>query len=194
MVNIGPLSEIKSWTQWIVYPIYGSDLPINTFTYSSVCRVKWAGGLVTLIPSQVSSSVSLHQLTLSKEIIFFVFAVPAVTKGLKRARYESTSDDDEWREGWKQLPDNNPWKLFGDYWRKKNVETMGDGLSITLAYDERGEKDPTYRLSLVPETNNKIIVRECYTSLYNYILELRRKKKYNGLVLTGQPGTGASSS
>jgi hypothetical protein len=119
--------------------------------------------------------------------------VPAVAKGLKRVRYESTTDDDVWREGWKQLPDNNPWKLFGDYWRKKNVETMSDSLSITLTYDERGEKDPTYRLPLVPETENKIIVRECYTSLYDYILELRRIK-YNGLVLTGQSGTGASSS
>jgi hypothetical protein len=141
----------------------------------------------------VSSSVSLHQLRLSKEINFLDFAVPAVTQGLKRARYESTSDNDERRKGWKQLPDNNPWKLFSDYWRKKNVETMSDGLSITLAYDEKGGKDPRYRLPLVPETNNKIIVRECYTSLYDYILYLRREG-FNGLVLTGQPGTGASSS
>ena len=70
---------------------------------------------------------------------------------------------------------------------------MSDGHSITLAYDERGVEDPTYRLPLAPSTNNKILVRECYKSLYDYILRLRITKYY-GLVLTGQPGTGAFSS
>jgi hypothetical protein len=116
--------------------------------------------------------------------------VPAVTKRLKRARNESTSDD-EWRRGWRQLDDDDKWKQFGDYWRKREITS--DSSSITLAYEERGEEDPKYRLPLVPETDDRIIVRECYKSLYDYILHLRRAK-YRGLVLTGQPGIGASSS
>ena len=70
--------------------------------------------------------------------------------------------DRGWPYGWTELGDDDTWKLFGDYWRKKNVETMSDGHSITLAYDERGVEDPTYRLPLVPTTNNKILIRECY--------------------------------
>ncbi len=38
LANIGPLSMIKSWTQWMLFPIYGSDLPIDAFTFSSVYR------------------------------------------------------------------------------------------------------------------------------------------------------------
>jgi hypothetical protein len=154
----------------------------------------WAGGLVTLIPTQVSSSVSLHQLGLSKEIIFLIVAVPATTKGLKqlkRARDESTSDDDQWHQGWRQLGDDNKWKRFGDYWRKQDADKTCNHCSITFSYEERGRKDPQYCLPLVPETNNKIIVRECYKDLYNYIFTLRGHK-YTGLILTGQPGTGAS--
>jgi hypothetical protein len=166
---------------------------MGTFTYLLVCRVKWARGLVTLIPSQVSSSVSLHQLRLSEEIISLVFAVSAVTKGLKRARVEYTSDNYQWRQKWCQLGDDNRWKQFGDYWRKQNAETTSNSLSITLAYKEMGEENPHYRLPLAPETENKIIVRACYKPFYNYILEMR-EKEYNGLVLTGQPGIGASSS
>jgi hypothetical protein len=148
---------------------------------------------VTLIPSRVSSSVSLYQLRLSKEFIFLVFAVPAVTKGLKRARYESTSDNDKWRKGWDQLPDNDPWKLFGDSWRKQNAEKTRDRPSIPLAYEEMGEKDPRSRLPLAFNTENKIFVRKCYRELYDFILTLRQSD-YTGLVLTGQPGTGASLS
>jgi hypothetical protein len=144
-----------------------------------------------LITSQVSSSVSLHQLKLSKKTNFLVFAVPAVTKGLKRARDESASGHDEWRRGWCQLDDDDKWKQFGDYWRKNKITS--DRPYITLAYEERGEEDPKYRLPLAPRTKNRIIVRECYKSFYDYILHLRRAK-YLGLVLTGQPGTGASSS
>ena len=70
---------------------------------------------------------------------------------------------------------------------------MSDDHTITLAYDERGKEDTTYRLPLAPETDNKIIVRDCYKSFYDYILRLRSEKR-TGLVLTGQPGTGASSS
>ena len=102
--------------------------------------------------------------------------------------------DYRWPYGWLQLSDDDPWKLFGDYWRKKNVETMSAGRSIAFAYDEREEeRDPGFRLRLVPETENKILVRECYVSLYQYIFKLRRSR-YTGLVLTGQPGTGAPSS
>jgi hypothetical protein len=101
--------------------------------------------------------------------------------------------DDGCPEGWLQLDDDDPWKIFGDYWRKQNDATMSDVLSITPANDEKGKEDPNYRLQLVPETENKIIVRDCYKRLYEYIRDLR-DSKYNGLVLTGQPGTGASSS
>jgi hypothetical protein len=97
-------------------------------------------------------------------------------------------------EGWLQLHDDDPWKIFGDYWRKKNDATMSDVLSITPANDEKGKEDPKYRLPFLVETNNKIIVRECYKPLYDYIRELRDRMKYRGIVVTGQPGTGASSS
>ncbi|KAN0102505.1 hypothetical protein V8E52_011877, partial [Russula decolorans] len=118
--------------------------------------------------------------------------VPATTKGLKqlkRARDESTSDDDQWHQGWRQLGDDNKWKRFGDYWRKQDADKTCNHCSITFSYEERGRKDPQYCLPLVPETNNKIIVRECYKDLYNYIFTLRGHK-YTGLILTGQPGTG----
>jgi hypothetical protein len=101
--------------------------------------------------------------------------------------------NNRWPQGWIELPDDDPWKLFGDYFRKKNVTTMSDVLSVTLAYDEKGEEDPKYRLPLAPATENKIIVRECYKLLYDYIRP-QRDRKFGGLVLTGQPGTGASSS
>jgi hypothetical protein len=139
-----------------------------------------------MVLSQVSSSVSLHQLRLSKEIILLVLAV-------KRARDESTPDDGKWHRGWRQLGDNNRWKQFGDYWRKQDVEKTRDSLSISLAYEESGEENPEYRLPLDPLTNNKIIVRDCYKSFYDRILKLRNDG-YTGLVLTGQPGTGVSSS
>jgi hypothetical protein len=100
---------------------------------------------------------------------------------------------DQWRQKWCQLDDDDQWKLFGDYWKKQNAQTTSDSLSVTLAYEERGEENPVYRLPLVPQAKNKIIVRVCYKSFYNYILDMR-ENKYNGLVLTGQPGTGASSS
>jgi hypothetical protein len=116
--------------------------------------------------------------------------LPAVTRGLKRPCEGSTS---EWHDGWRQLRDDDSWKRFSDYWRKQNVETTRESPSITLAYEERGEENPEYRLPLVPETENKIIVRDCYKSLYDHILELRNCDAV-GLVLTGQPGTGASSS
>ena len=110
---------------------------------------------------------------------------------LKRLRLDYV--DYRWPYGWRRLSDDSPWKLSGDYWRKKKVETMSDDHTITLAYDERGKEDPTYRLPLAPETDNKIIVRDCYKSFYDYILRPRSEKR-TGLVLTGQPGTGASSS
>jgi hypothetical protein len=90
--------------------------------------------------------------------------VPAVTKGLKRARDESTSDDDEWHQGWRQLGDDNQWKQFDDYWRKHEI--TGDSPSITLSYEERVEEDPKYRLPLAPETKDRITVHECYKSFY----------------------------
>jgi len=101
--------------------------------------------------------------------------------------------DDGWRQGWRQLGDGNHWKQFGDYWRKQNVEETRDRHTIALAYEERGEENPEYRLRLATLTKNKIIVRNCYKSLYDYIFELRRVD-FNGLVLTGQSGNGASSS
>jgi hypothetical protein len=116
-----------------------------------------------------------------------------VTRGLKRPREGSTSNDYEWHHGWRQLGDDDPWKRFSDYWRKQNVETTCERPSITLAYEERGEENPKYRLPLVPEIGNKIIVRDCYKSFYDHILKLRSRNVV-GLVLTGQPGTGASSS
>ena len=70
---------------------------------------------------------------------------------------------------------------------------MSDGLSITLAYDEKGVKDPIYCLPFDVTTENRIIVRDCYKPLYDYIWELRSLKA-RGLVLSGQPGTGVSSS
>ena len=128
---------------------------------------------------------------LAKEIISFVFAMPAVT-GLKRARDEYTSDNGDWYDGWRRLGPKHPWKRFGDYWRKQSVETTSNSLSITLAYEEKGEEDPEYRLQLSPPTGNKIIVRACYKSLYDRILQLRQDENEKGFVLTGQPGTGAS--
>jgi hypothetical protein len=100
------------------------------------------------------------------------------------------SGEDYWREGWEQTGDDNRWKLFGDYWRKQNAR---DRSSITLVYEERGEGDPTYRLSLSPETDHVIVVRDCYKALYDSV-QTNRGGLYNGLILTGQPGTGASSS
>ena len=146
---------------------------------------------MTLILNQVSSSVSLYQLRLSKEIIFLVFAVSAVTKGVKRARDESPSDSGKWPQGWRRLDDNDVWTQFGEYWRKHEITS--DSPSITLAYEERGEEDPEYRLQLTPTSKNKIIVRGCYSSFYDHLLNLRRTGN-TGLVLTGQPGTGMSSS
>jgi hypothetical protein len=102
------------------------------------------------------------------------------------------SVEDNWRDGWRQLGDDDEWKRFGDYWRKQNVETTRDSSSIALAYEERGEENPEYRLPLAPETKNKIMVRNCYKQFYDLIWEAR--KKFNGLILTGQPGTGAPSS
>jgi hypothetical protein len=102
------------------------------------------------------------------------------------------SVEDYWKKGWEQLGDNDPWKLFGDYWRKQHVQTTRDKSFITLAYEERGEGDPKYRLSLAIRTQNRIIVRDCYKALYDLIRK-KRVGSYNGLILTGQPGTGASS-
>jgi hypothetical protein len=99
-----------------------------------------------------------------------------------------------WREGWKQLGDRHHWKRFGDYWRKQNVETTRDSPSIALAYEERGKEDPEYRLPLSLDTKNEIVVRDCYKTLYDLIREMRDGSTSYGLVLTGQPGTGASSS
>ena len=99
----------------------------------------------------------------------------------------------KWRRGWHQLDDNDEWKQFFDYWRNQNVETTRNSAYITLSYDERGKEDPKYRLPLVPRTNNKIIVRDCYKHFYDYIVELRDDNS-GGLILTGQPGTGAPSS
>jgi hypothetical protein len=39
LANIGPLPTIRCWTQWKLFAMCGSDLPINTFTFSSVYRV-----------------------------------------------------------------------------------------------------------------------------------------------------------
>jgi hypothetical protein len=130
---------------------------------------------------------------LSKEIIFLVFAPPAVTRGLKRPRNESTSDNYEWHHGWRQLGDNDSAKRFGDCWRKQNVGTMRDSTSIALDYEGRGQEIPEDGFPLVRTTKNKIIVRNCYKDFYDHILKLR-DNDYSGLVLTGQPGTGASSS
>lgn len=71
-------------------------------------------------------------------------------------------------------------------------KTTCDGPSITLAYEEKGEVNPECCLPLVPWTKNKVFVRDCYKSLYDYILDLRDGFD-TGVVLTGQPGTGASS-
>ncbi|KAN0102408.1 hypothetical protein V8E52_011975, partial [Russula decolorans] len=64
---------------------------------------------------------------------------------------------DQWRQKWCQLDDDDQWKLFGDYWKKQNAQTTSDSLSVTLAYEERGEENPVYRLPLVPQAKNKII-------------------------------------
>jgi hypothetical protein len=105
--------------------------------------------------------------------------VPAAIKGLKRARDESTSDHDEWRRGWCLLGDDDNWKRFGDYRRKQNIETTRDSPSISLAYEERGEGNPIYRLPLVTRIMNKIIVRDFYKSFYDYILKLRDYDRRN---------------
>jgi hypothetical protein len=76
----------------------------------------------------------------------------------------------------------------------ENIDTTRDSPSIALAYEESGEENPEYRLPLAPETNNKIIVRDCYKPIDDFIWEAVVGYKYSGLVLTGQPGTGASSS
>jgi hypothetical protein len=98
-----------------------------------------------------------------------------------RSIKELTSIQIDWRKGWLQLGDDDPWKLFGDYWRNQNVDTTRDGPTI-----EHG-------LPLTPEAN-KIIVRDCYKTFYDLIWEAIVGIKYTGFVLTGQPGTGAPSS
>jgi hypothetical protein len=105
----------------------------------------------------------------------------------------SALNDDEYTLFTSSFADNDNWKRFGDYWRRQNVETTRDSPSITLAYEERGEENTMYRLPLVTRTMNKIIVRDFYKSFYDYILKLRDYIT-PGVVLTGQPGTGASSS
>jgi hypothetical protein len=65
---------------------------------------------------------------------------------------------DGWRDGLKQLGDDNKWKRFGDYWRKQNVETTRESPSITLGYEEKGEENLEYHLPLAGDTQNKIIV------------------------------------
>ena len=99
----------------------------------------------------------------------------------------------EWPHGWLQLDYDNKWKRFYDYWRRKGAEATRNSSFITFAYDEKGEEDPEHRLPLVARTKSKIIVRDCYRLFYDCILKLRNSS-YNGLVLSGQPGTGASSS
>ena len=123
---------------------------------------------------------------MSKEIIFLVFAV-------KQARGKSTPGGVEWHDKWRELDDNDRWKQFGDYWKRQDVETTRDRTSIAFAYDERGVENPDYRLPLATFTKNEIIVRKCYRTLYDHVLK-RRNAMDHGLVLTGQPGTGASSS
>jgi hypothetical protein len=92
--------------------------------------------------------------------------------------------------GWQLLDDNHLWKKFGDYWRKQNVETTRDSPCVTLAYEERGKEDPYYRLGLAGDSQNRIIVRGCYKALYN-LIRTNKNGYYRGLILTGQPGTGA---
>ena len=70
---------------------------------------------------------------------------------------------------------------------------MSGVLSITPANDEKGKEDTKYRLPFVATAENKIIVRESYKPFYKYIC-LLREKGFKGLVVSGQPGTGAFSS
>jgi hypothetical protein len=111
-----------------------------------------------------------------------------------RSADELAPIQDGWRTGWHQLRDDDPWKLFGDYWRNQKVDTTRDSPSIALAYEESGRRNPEYRLPLDPEVNNEIIVRDCYRLIYDFMWKAVVGLKHSGLVLTGQPGTGAFSS
>jgi hypothetical protein len=93
--------------------------------------------------------------------------------------------------GWQLLGDDQPWKKFGDYWRKQNVETTRDSPCITLAPEEW---DPKNRISLSFLTDNKIIVRNHYKLFYDFVQKIKDDIRFTGLFLTGQPGTGVSPS
>src|SRR5258708_465017 len=125
----------------------------------------------------------------------FISLAPVLGKRIRSVE-KLASIQDKWRTGWEKLGDDDKWKRFGDYWRKQDVEKTRNRPSIALAYEERGEEDEDYRLPLAEadETKHKIIVRECYKSFYDFIREARDEFRYAGFVLTGQPGTGASSS
>lgn len=103
----------------------------------------------------------------------------------------STSDRRAKANGWKRLDDDNEWKQFADYWSKQDFQTTFKGSTIPLAYNEKGKEDPRYRLRLAPRSKNVIMIRDCYRPLYAYALNTLRNEDINGLVLTGQPGTGA---
>jgi len=137
---------------------------------------------------------SLSNLTCLQRFVVSSQSDSAVLGKRTRSVDELASVQGGWRRGWYQLDDDDVWKRFGDYWRKQNVQTTHDSPSIALAYEEKGEEDPEYRLPLSPDTKNEIIVRDCYKTLYDLIREMRDGSTYYGIVLTGQPGTGTFSS
>jgi len=95
--------------------------------------------------------------------------------------------------GWKWDRNSLHWSIAEPRW----LDLYEDFSTLSPLADPRKQVDPIIlplRFSAVPETNNRIYIRNCYGSILARINAIRRRYESSSIVLTGQPGTGMSKS
>lgn len=108
----------------------------------------------------------------------------------------SLERDWEWigRDGWTQPVDNEEWRQYQQFYDTWRGATIPSEFETKLPYVlSLVESPPAY----IPDQPS-ILVTETYEKLLHRILCIRRRdaeeRFRNGILLTGQPGTGTSMS
>ncbi|KAK7684378.1 hypothetical protein QCA50_012325 [Cerrena zonata] len=89
--------------------------------------------------------------------------------------------------------EESQWSSFCAYWRTKDFRETSERSIIPLAFDAAGETDLSHRLGALMLTAQSFIVPESYRTLFDRVLHLQQWTPSNGVLVTGQPGTGKST-
>ena len=101
------------------------------------------------------------------------------------------------KELWKLEKETKEWQEFYDHWRNSPTGPLSSEefpYVLDLGVDSQGT--PLLPFYSHRTTGNRILVTKSYNDMLHRLLRLRKRDRGNrkGVVLTGQPGTGASLS